>query len=289
MRADPVDAHVHLYRDAATAARAKGTARLCSGTLPDLLSRLDARGVGRAVVANFLPSAAMRATGRSLDELWARQMRQNAWALERAHGCDRLAVLAGGFAPVTEGAVRQLSQMLRDPCCVGIKLHPSAGHYDADGDDAVALAELAAQAGKALLVHAGTFAPGDPATTAQSLCRLIERAPACRIVVAHLGGAGSAGARDIHTAGPNVWLDTSAVIASLPRTAARELMARTLAEVPASRIIYGSFFPWHSPEEAFDRLLEALPQDVDPQEIMSGSAEDAYRIAARCPGRDVRR
>ena len=275
-----IDANVHIYPSVATSRIATGHDTPSDGTLSTLLDELAAAGISRAIVANFLPIGRMIKAERSIEDLWSRQHRQNAWALHVAEEHARLSVLVGAFAPLLDSAIPPLEEMLDLPSCVGIKLHPSAGGYDVSGDDGVRLATLAQAHGKTLLVHSGIFAPGDPATTTEALGCLIDRVPECRTVIAHLGAAGSSSARELARRGPNVWLDTSEVLTSLPITAARDLLSRVLSDIPASRIVHGSGFPWYSVEAAVERLLAILPEGVAPRQILQRSAEAAYSLDA---------
>lgn len=270
-----MDAHVHLFAEAEIARLAKANHAEPLGTLPELLAGLEKARMDGAIVANFLPVSALRKAGESMSEIWDRQRHQNAWTLAVARASSRLRVLAGAFAPLDDAAIDHLVGCLADPLCAGIKLHAPAGGFDLADDDVLRLGALVAAAHKTVLVHAGIHYPGHPATTTAEVMGLIQALPRCRIVVARLGGAGSAEALALLRAGPDVWLDTSNTLLSLPVTAAKALLDRLLSEVPATRLIHGSDFPSHPPAEAMQRLLRIV-SPADARTMLVSSARAAY-------------
>lgn len=277
MRREPIDAHVHLFPSPEIARLAKANHAAPFGTISELLSGLEAAQVGSAVVANFLPVTALRAEREEDRAIWKRQRQQNAWVLgaARTHRCLR--VLAGAFVPLDDSALDHLADCLADPRCVGIKLHPSAAGFDLADDEVAEIGALIAAADKALLVHAGIHYPGHPPTTIESLISLIKSSPDCRIVIAHLGGEGSAGALELLRASSTVWLDTSEILTSLPVTAARDLLDRLLGKISAERIVHGSGFPSYGPADAVRRLF-AISAPHDAWTMLTRSACDAYGL-----------
>jgi predicted TIM-barrel fold metal-dependent hydrolase len=273
-----VDAHVHLYPSPERGAQAKGRPDPPFGTLAELRAALDSELDG-AVVANFLPAKIMREQAGTDDaELWTRQARQNAWALEVARDDPRLRVLVGALLPLPDAALEQLDGWLGAPECCGIKLHPSAGDYRADDPRLADLTALAARHDKAIMVHAGPFAPAHRSVGVPELCALAESVPG-RLVVAHLGGADARGALAIAAAGERVWLDTSAILTSSPQAEAAALLAAVVRELGDERLIHGSDAPFFDYDEALLRLRAVLPSDVAADRILGSNAAAAYAIS----------
>jgi predicted TIM-barrel fold metal-dependent hydrolase len=274
-----IDAHVHAFSDPEIARLAKANPAPPFGTVAELFAGLDVAGVERAVVANFLPVLAMRRAGWSYGEIRRAQQSENEWLLGVAAEEPRLRALIGTYLPLRPGSGDTLAGWLAEDACVGVRLHPSAGGYEADAADLYPIAELLAETDKAMLIHAGFFHPGHRETGSAELLGLVAALPETRIVIAHLGGSGSLEAIALLEAGPNVWLDTSRVLSALPITAARALLGRVLDRTASERIVHGSDFPFHTPREALARLEAVAPSPACAETILTRSATYAYDLA----------
>lgn len=275
-----IDAHVHAFFDTEIARLAKANQSPPFGTVAELLAGLDAAGVEQAVVANFLPVLAMRRAGWSYGEICRAQEAENEWLLGVAAEEPRLRALVGTYLPLRPGAGHTLAGQLAEDSCAGVRLHPSAGGYVADASDLFPIGALLAEAGKAMLIHAGFFYPGHRETNSAELLSLVTALPETRIVIAHLGGAGSLEALSLLEAGPNVWLDTARVLSALPVTAARALLGRILDRTAPERIVHGSDYPFHTPAEAIARLEAVAPSAACAETILARSATYAYGLGS---------
>ncbi|MDP6447016.1 MAG: amidohydrolase family protein, partial [Pirellulaceae bacterium] len=105
---------------------------------------------------------------------------------------------------------RQVEQMLGQPQCVGIKIHPEE-HLYSIGEEGAALFDLAARHDAIVLAHSG-----DPNSWPRDFVPFADRHPNVRLILAHLGnGGGAAGDAQLQVRAiqscrhGNVFVDTS--------------------------------------------------------------------------------
>ena len=163
---------------------------------------------------------------------------------------------------------RQAEQMLNEPHCMGIKLHPEEHCYPITehGDT---LFEFAARHRAVVLVHSGdeNSLPGD-------FLPFAERYPESKLILAHLGnGGGAAGdpttqvrAVQDSTCG-NLYVDTSSARSILPR-----LVEWAVSEIGADRILYGTDTPLYQAEMQRARIDHAELTDDQKKLILRENA-----------------
>lgn len=191
---------------------------------------------------------------------------------------------AARIVPATEGLLqwviidpnqnetyRQAEQMLGEPHCVGIKLHPEEHCYPITehGD---ALFEFAAKHKAVVLVHSG-----DENSLPDDFLPFAERYPESKVILAHLGnGGGAAGdpttqvrAVQASTHG-NLYVDTSSARSILP-----QLVEWAVSEIGADRILYGTDTPLYQAEMQRARIDHAELTDDQKKLILR---ENAVRL-----------
>jgi hypothetical protein len=142
----------------------------------------------------------------------------------------------------------------------GLKFHPYYMACPPDDPRAVRVARAAADAGLAMVFHAGYdlgFEKDDAAAPAR-LRRLHESVPDLRMVAAHMGGweRWPDALRDL--AGLPIWLETSYTVGRCPE----EMLRRLLDVHPPDRILFGTDAPWTDQATEVERF-RALPIAAD--------------------------
>lgn len=142
---------------------------------------------------------------------------------------DRLVAFAR-LDPRLDGAV-EAGAALADGA-VGFKLHPRAEDFRLDHPNVAAIAAVAAEARRPLLIHAGLGVGSFGGT----ITELADRAPGCPIVLAHAAVSDLSWLGPVAAEHPNLFFDTSWWNAS-------DLLA-LLALVPPGQILFGSDEPY---------------------------------------------
>ena len=170
--------------------------------------------------------------------------------------------------PLQRESFRQVEEMLAQPQCVGIKLHPEEHVYPISehGD---ALFELAAKHSAILLAHSG-----DPDSLPIDFVPFADAYPEVRLILAHLGnGGGAAGdptlqVRAIQAAQhDNVFVDTSSARSLMPG-----LVEWAVREVGSERILFGTDTPLYSTAMQRARIDSAGISDADKRQILLDNA-----------------
>ena len=156
-------------------------------------------------------------------------------AVQETEGLLQWAVLN----PRQPATFEQVREMLRQPKCVGIKIHPEEHDYSI-AEHGRAIFELAAELRAVILTHSGesNSLPADFVPFADAF-------PEATVILGHLGNCGAAGGspelqvRAIQASRHgNVYADTSSAQSLLPG-----LIEWAVGEVGAERILFGSDTP----------------------------------------------
>jgi predicted TIM-barrel fold metal-dependent hydrolase len=252
-----IDAHVHLFPDRLFAAIWRwfdrhGWPIRYPLRADEVIEFLRARGVGRMVALHYAHKPGM---ARGLNSFMAEVCGRHPGV------CGLATVLPGepeAGAIVEEGFAMGLG---------GVKLHCHVQCFAPDAAEVTPVYERCAEAGLPLVLHAGRE-PKSPgyACDPHQLC-MVERVeavlrahPRLKLVVPHLGldeVEEYAALLDRH---PNLWLDTTMVLAGYFPVSGRtaELLGNPwpLLERHADRIMYGTDFP--NIPYAWDRELQRL-------------------------------
>lgn len=196
---------------------------------------------------------------------------------------------AAEAVPVTEGLLQwvvlnplqpatfeQATDMLAQPQCIGIKLHPEEHQYPIREYGRV-LFEFAARHDALVLVHSG-----DPYSLPADFLPWADTFDNIKVVLAHLGnGGGAAGdptlqVRAIQRArNGNVYTDSSSARSILPG-----LIEWAVGEIGAERILFGTDTPLYSAAVQRARIDSAAISETDRRRILCGNAEELLGPAA---------
>lgn len=191
-------------------------------------------------------------------------------AVQKTEGLLQWVVLDPG-RPATSDQVRE---MLKQPRCVGIKIHPEEHCYPI-AEKGRALFELAAQLRAVIISHSG-----EPNSMPADLVTLANDFPEVSLILAHLGNSGAAGSspelqvRAIQASRHgNVYVDTSSSQSLLPG-----LIEWAVGEVGADRILFGSDTPLYFAPSQRARIDYADLTDAQKRLILWENAQRLLKI-----------
>ena len=225
---------------ATVAARAKA-ANICCTVVSPLLGLLP-RGSADAVAGN-------------------KEARQ---AVQHTEGLLQWVVL-DPLQPVT---FEQVREMLKQPKCAGIKIHPEEHGYKI-AEHGRAIFELAAELRAVILTHSG-----EPNSLPADFVPFADDFPELTLILAHLGNSGDAAdsselqVRAIQAARHgNIYTDTSSAQSLLPG-----IIEWAVAEVGAERILFGTDTPLYFSPSQRARIDYAELSDEQKRTILRDNA-----------------
>lgn len=285
-----VDAHTHIFSPDVIAGRTRFAerdpffARLYSGTAArmigadELISRMDAAGVDRAILAGWC---------------WQRHetcVEQNTWAMEtvRNHPA-RLAALAAIQPKAGAAALRELERCAAGGM-VGLgELNPDGQEFRLDDASFVALARRAVELHVPLLLHTnepvGHAYPGKGSLPLSDVYGLVQSVPESRLILAHWGGGFPFYElmREVRRAAANVYYDSAAS----PLLYTPQVFRTVVNLVGADKVLFGSDFPLvlypkrqQAPDYApFLEEIRGLGLSADESaKIMGGNAQRVFGL-----------
>ena len=177
--------------------------------------------------------------------------------------------------PLQPDTFRQAEEMLSQPQCVGIKIHPEEHIYPICEHGAT-LFELAAKHNAIVLTHSG-----DPHSLPQDFVEFANAHANVQLILAHLGNGGGAGGeptlqvRAIQDCRHgNVYVDTSSARSIMPG-----LVEWAVQEIGADRILFGSDTPLYSVAMQRARIDTAAITDAERQLILCENARKLLGLA----------
>ncbi|MEO2048275.1 MAG: amidohydrolase family protein [Pirellulales bacterium] len=171
--------------------------------------------------------------------------------------------------PLQPQTYQQAAEMLSQPQCVGIKLHPEEHEYPIS-EHGEALFEFAAQHQAVVLVHSG-----DANSSPSDFLPLANTHPEVKLILAHLGNGGAASGdptlqvRAIQASSHgNVYVDTSSARSLTPG-----LIEWAVGEIGAERILFGTDTPLYFTAMQRARIDQADITDEDKRRILYKNAQ----------------
>jgi predicted TIM-barrel fold metal-dependent hydrolase len=213
---DAIDLHVHPWTRSfmlknGPIVKACKFFRIDTEKLPssidDLLSDMDAAGVGRAVILGQDTHATRNPSFRNYT------LRNDHLAEIASKSRDRLISFAGVDPNAGASALAELKRAFKKLEMKGLKIHSSANSvYPNDEKRMFPLYGLCEEAGLPVLLHTGTTGLGDcevKYSKPEFLDEVCQSFPDLRVVMAHFGWPWSDVAMAIALRNPNVYLDIS--------------------------------------------------------------------------------
>lgn len=180
--------------------------------------------------------------------------------------------------PLQPRTYEQAAEMLLDPRCVGIKLHPEEHEYPIR-EHGRELFEFAARHDAIVLAHSG-----DENSWPRDFLPWIDAHANVRLILAHLGnGGGAAGDPTLQVRAiqasrhGNVFVDTSSARSILPG-----LIEWAVREVGADCILFGTDTPLYSVAMQRARIDSAAISGAQRCQILLENAERLLGIDAQC-------
>jgi len=169
----------------------------------------------------------------------------NAWMAETARRLPD-AIPLGAVHPDDPDCDGVVDEALHDLGLAGLKIHCSVQRVAPDDSRLFPVYERVIDAGRFMVLHAGTLPYRDAYTGVDRVRPVLARFPALRLCVAHLGAFDHAAFLALMDAYPNLWLDTTMALAP----DARRYVGATPDAVTTDellrhqdRILFGSDFP----------------------------------------------
>lgn len=174
--------------------------------------------------------------------------------------------------PLQSKTFQQAAEMLQQPQCVGIKLHPEEHVYPIR-DHGEALFEFAARHDAIVLAHSG-----DANSLPIDFIPFADAYPNVTLILAHLGNGGGASGdptlqvraiqADRHG---NVFVDTSSARSLMPG-----LIEWAAREIGPERILFGTDTPLYSAAMQRARIDQADLSDEHKQQILCENAQGIF-------------
>jgi hypothetical protein len=215
-------------------------------TVEELLRRMDAHGIARAVVSPFTPP--------DLDLRRANAgIARAAAANDRLIGCGRLDPRLGERAVAEVRACREAG--LR-----AIKVDPFEQAFQVNSDLVLPAFVACAEAEMPVLVVAGFPFASTPIQVGD----LAVRVPSLKVLMLHGGqlamhGLGIMDCLNVARTVPNVWIETSGI----PETGSGSLVEHLVLEVSPERVVFGTNAPVNDPGMELERIRVAqVPEEA---------------------------
>jgi predicted TIM-barrel fold metal-dependent hydrolase len=289
-----IDAHTHLFTDAAMAGLWLGPDARRTGQLDELTSLLDETGVVKAVILLFHRSAELYdaevAAGASAAA--ARQTVRaaihdyNVWGC-RAAERDRRLLPFVGVNPrfMSAGQIDEEIGSAIAMGAVGVKIIPNRFKAYADDPLLCPVYESCCAHGVPLLSQAGSYGlvPGssaDPFGRPKYFRPVLERFCDLRLILAHMGHSYEADVAELVANFPNVYTDVSLRLSGMDRpggpTSAETVAA--IRSIGTDRVLFGTNYPFANPVR-YVKTFEQLP--LTDTERSSIAAENFERLMQR--------
>lgn len=173
----------------------------------------------------------------------------------------------------------QATEMLKEPWCVGIKIHPEEHLYPIAryGDE---LFSFFSECQVPVLTHSGC-----PNSLPADFLPFIEKYPRVQLILAHIGHGGGDGNRpDLQievleqTVGASVYADTSSAQSMLSG-----LIEWAVDRVGSDRILFGTDTPLYHPGAQLGRIIASSLSMADKQKILYENAKSLFRLQEPLP------
>lgn len=264
-RFEVIDAHCHIYPEkiARKAAESVGAfysePPACGGTLEELIQRGTEAGIDRFVVQSVATAPKQVA---SINRFIAEEVAANPTRL----------IGFGTLHPESADQKGDLEALL-SLGLKGVKLHPDIQGFCIDDERCLRIYELCAEAGLPILMHTGDhrYDMSNP----NRLLPILKSYPSLTVIGAHFGGWSIWERASLELADQeNLIVDCSSSLCYIPIEVSREIIRRYGAE----RVLFGTDFPLHAPENEMRLFEELALEDWENQAILSGNVKKLLKI-----------
>ncbi len=261
-----VDFHTHAFPEAIAARTLASLSKIADteptggGTRADVISQMANSGVDYSVVLNIVTRPGQETTinnsSKTLD-----------------------CIVSGQGNTVYFGSVHPQSPHAKEQVCrikalghKGIKIHPDYQKTSIDSKEYYPIFERAEALGLVVVTHAGwdPLSPDFIHAPADKCAKVLSDFPKLNMVLAHYGSMEHYDEVEEHLAGrfDNCYIDTSCSSGRISPEQAR----RIIRAMGASRVLFGSDFPWHTMREELIFLHSLGLDEKEEALILSGNA-----------------
>ena len=242
-----IDAHNHL------GGPDKGDGM--SQSADDIITRMDAAGIDKAVVFPFNDEDPGISFSRSNDQIHS----DVAGNPDRLIGFGRLDPNHG------EQAVAEARRCVVELGLSGIKLHPHAQKFAIDSATVYRIAGWVADVRPDIPI---IFDNGKPASPNQLIGDLADTFPDVTFILAHMRGGDFI---EVTAAHDNIYIQTTGV----PQV---EVVQQCVDELGANRVMMGSDSPYHSMEDEVKKVEALQLSEAEKLMVFNGTAKNVLKI-----------
>ncbi len=217
------------------------------GSVKNLLSHMSGAGVDRSVILNIATNA-------------HQQSSVNSFAIQTGDTYPNLYTL-GSLHPDSENIAEE-AKRLSDAGIRGIKLHPDYINTFIDDPKLDPIYKVCVEYNLFVVSHSGWdfISPDCIHCTPERILNVLAKFPTLRFVAAHMGANRQWDEVERLLVGKNVWIDTSLAV---PFGMDDEQFRRILTNHLPDHILFGSDYPWFTPEDTYRRIIGlGLPNEL---------------------------
>ena len=259
-----IDFHTHAFADAIAEraiSKLEGVSNLkaySNGTISNLVEFYEENNIDKCVL---LPIATKP----------TQQTTINNWAV--AQKSEKI-IPFGSIHPDATDVFDELER-IKSLGLKGIKLHPDYQGFFIDDEKLIPIYKKCAELGLVVIFHAGydPLSPDLVHAMPEASARVFKQVPNMTMILAHLGGMMRFDDVEKYLVGleGEIYLDTAYIDGAIDKNQ----LERIIKNHGANRILFGSDFPWHTPNMEYD-LIQSL--DITEEEKNLILSENAMRI-----------
>ena len=244
-----------------------------TGTIDDVLGKMERLGIDFTVMANFAPAKIIH--------------KNNTWALEMGRKYKKLVPLVS-FHPDMEEPMDKLMEKYINMGAKEIKFHPMAQGflpYDERLDIVYGICEEAAFP---VVFHCGRVSNArlNNYADVENIVPVIKKYRKIPFILTHMADGNIGDVFKIADLYENVYFDTSIVITGYPPLLKvnepswpdNEVVEYVIKKIGADRVVFGSDYPWGSPEHDLPRFMELKLSDWEKSVILGENAIEIFKI-----------
>jgi predicted TIM-barrel fold metal-dependent hydrolase len=295
-----VDAHLHAYRSAEEGRAEKtgypiweygakdGVAFSArDGTVADALEALAEAGASHAAVLEVFtvpglpfPDGRFWPSSPAFPEHAQALIAGNEWVCSACREHPELVPFVCAHPAVMAAA--DTVEHVASLDAAGVKLHTIGQRLDPDDPGLRPLFGYCSDRGLPVIAHCGPDRHGRDFATPAAFAPVLERFPGLPLVLAHLGGALWRDVAALASAHASVRFDLSEIISwtGSEHGPSTDELAALVRAIGASRVLFGSDFPWYEPADVVARV-SALPglSEAERELVLGGNAAELLELA----------
>ncbi len=244
-----------------------------TGTIEDVLQNMNKIGIDFTIMANFAPAKIIH--------------KNNCWSLEMGKKYKSLVPLVS-FHPDMEEPMDTLMEKYIQNGAKGIKFHPMAQGFDPDDDRLEKVYKISAETAFPIVFHCGRVSNAKINNYADldMIIPVIKKYPDVLFVLTHMVDGNIGDVFKIADMFENVYFDTSIIITGYPPLLKvnepswpdNEVVEYVINKVGAGRIVFGSDYPWGSPEHDLNRFIGMGIEGQQKRLILGENAMRIFKI-----------